>query len=210
VFFFDRASPGAIFLAEEFKKSGSLIVFEPSGKADERLQRKALSLAHICKYSTEQFLDLYRNNRERPLLEVQTLGSKGLRFRQNVPGESGAWERLDALRVGQVKDSAGAGDWLTAGLIFRLGQRGHDGFLATSRKEITDALKLGQALAAWNCQFEGARGGMYSVSAKHFRESIERLMTGKNVAAEPLSLRPVSRRKSFRCSHSTCRNDREP
>src|SRR5262249_30754920 len=45
VFFFDRASPGAIFLARTYFEAGSLIVFEPSGHADEKLQRAAFELA---------------------------------------------------------------------------------------------------------------------------------------------------------------------
>ncbi len=40
------------------------------------------------------------------------------------------------------------------------------------------ALRYGQALAAWNCGFEGARDGMYSVTTAEFREQINLLYQG--------------------------------
>ena len=38
------------------------------------------------------------------------------------------------------------------------------------------AISFGQAIAAWNCGFLGARGGMYSVSKDDFRRTIRQIM----------------------------------
>lgn len=205
VFFFDRASPGAIFLAQTYSAAGSLIVFEPSGHADEKLQRKALRLAHICKYSREQFKSLYSGSGTRPLLEIQTMGGDGLRYRTNFTGYNGEWQNAAAFALEKMKDSAGAGDWLSAGLIFQLGQRGLTDFRATSPEGLTRAFNFGQALAAWNCQFEGARGGMYSLSDTQFRQEIRRLMAGENVSKKPSAELLSPRIRNFLCSRSTCR-----
>ncbi len=43
------------------------------------------------------------------------------------------------------------------------------------------ALRYGQALAAWNCGFEGARGGMYAVEREIFKIQIEALLSGRKI-----------------------------
>ncbi|HEV2284368.1 MAG TPA: hypothetical protein VGX75_18450, partial [bacterium] len=45
---------------------------------------------------------------------------------------------------------------------------------------IRAGLKYGQALAAWSCGFEGARGGMYAVDRSTFDKQIRRLMSGRS------------------------------
>jgi fructokinase len=205
VFFFDRASPGAVFLAESYANAGSLIVFEPSGQAEPKLQEKALRIAHICKYSGDQFSGLYPGRAIRPLVEIQTMGGEGLRFRTSLAKYGGEWRSVAALPLDIVKDSAGAGDWLSAGLISLLGREGLAGLQAVSKEAFVRALSFGQSLAAWNCQFEGARGGMYSVSKNRFQEAIRSLMAGESVITQANPRLCSTRRRNFRCPRSTCR-----
>jgi hypothetical protein len=182
VCFLDRVSPGAIILARASAAQGALVVFEPSSIGDPRLFREALALAHILKYSHERMgpLDAMVSTGG-PLLAIETLGEEGLRYRSKLPlCEANDWEWLNAYAVDDVKDAAGAGDWCTAGIVHRLGQQGLQGLQQVSATQLLDALCFGQALAAWNCGFEGARGGMYSVTKKVFRYDIEQIMTGKS------------------------------
>jgi len=204
VFFFDRASPGAIWLAQKYSEVGALIVFEPSGRADQRLQDKALSLAHICKYSREQFDSLYSGRRTQPLLEIQTLGVEGLRYRTSLANGTGEWKTVAALSLTDMEDSAGAGDWLSAGIIFQLGQKGLPGLHKISPEQLRHAFDFGQSLAAWNCQFEGARGGMYSVNEAVFQKEIRCLMAGETVRKQTTALLTPSKTRGFRCSRPTC------
>jgi fructokinase len=44
--------------------------------------------------------------------------------------------------------------------------------------QLTRAFRYGQALAAWNCGFEGARGGMYASTRSSFERQIEKLLAG--------------------------------
>ena len=44
---------------------------------------------------------------------------------------------------------------------------------------VREALRYGQALAAWNCAFEGARGGMYAVDRTAFDRQIIGLLEGQ-------------------------------
>jgi fructokinase len=183
VFFLDRVSRGALILARASAAQGALVVFEPSSVGDPRLFQEALALTHILKYSHERLGHLSEGeSTDGPLLEIETFGEEGLRYRSRLPSyASQGWEWLKAYAVDQVKDAAGAGDWCTAGIIHRLGQHGLQGLLQVTSAQLLDALYFGQALAAWNCRFEGARGGMYSVNKATFRCDIEQIMSGNGL-----------------------------
>jgi sugar/nucleoside kinase (ribokinase family) len=184
VFFFDRVSPGILRLVKHYAENGSLIVFEPSGTNDPKLFREALKYTHVLKYSHQRvhsFSDLLA--RSSPLLQIETLGEDGLRYKCNLPEVSHCgWRRLDGFDVSLLKDSSGSGDWCTAGILSKIGTRGARGLDASDEDEIVDALRYGQALAAWNCAFEGARGGMYRVSKHDFKSAISQIVRGQTRA----------------------------
>jgi hypothetical protein len=56
----------------------------------------------------------------------------------------------------------------TAGLLLRIAAKGFAKINKSTDEQIAGAIRFGQALAAWNCHFEAARGGMYGVSRKQF------------------------------------------
>ena len=86
VFFFDRVSRGAIVLASRAVELGALVVFEPSSVGDVSLFREAWSVAHVVKYSHERLAELPDGLGFGPpqLLQVETLGAEGLRYRSRV------------------------------------------------------------------------------------------------------------------------------
>ena len=166
VFFADRVSKGIVQLAKHFAKAGALVFFEPCGTGDTKLFKQMVQLAHVLKYSQERatsFLDILQS--ATPLLQIETLGEDGLRYQSRLPRtRSKAWKRMDAVEVADLKDAAGAGDWTTTGLINCLGGGGATAFSRADDDTLTAAFKQAQAIAAWNCQYEGARGGMYASS----------------------------------------------
>jgi fructokinase len=166
VFFADRVSKGIVELAKHCAESGALVFFEPCGTGDTKLFRQMIQLAHVVKYSQERaknFLDILQT--AAPLLQIETLGEDGLRYQSRLPhAQTRGWKKVDAIEVAELKDAAGAGDWTSAGLINRLGRNGASGFLQTESETLAGAFTQAQAIAAWNCQFEGARGGMYASS----------------------------------------------
>ncbi len=181
VFFFDRVSRGALDLASAAAKRGALIVFEPSSVRDERLFREALALSHVLKYSHERLSGIVeRLGNEVPVLEIETLGAEGLRYRFRGRSRSHGWRLMEAYSVEAVKDTVGAGDWCTAGLIHALGTHGAFGLTDARATEVESALRLGQALAALTCSYEGARGSMYAMDKKQFRAAIRRILEGAN------------------------------
>ncbi len=180
VFFLDRVSRGAVSLAQECASKGALIVFEPSRVNDDKLFREIVQLAHVLKYSQERIPRPEElPSSIRPLLEVQTLGASGLRFRRRTAsGLKSAWKELRAYSVPQIKDAAGAGDWCTATFIHRLAKSGLSGLEDASGPDIEQSLRYGQAAAAWNCLFEGARGGMEQLKPRAFLSAIRRIVHG--------------------------------
>ncbi|MBZ9603304.1 carbohydrate kinase family protein [Phyllobacterium chamaecytisi] len=213
VFFFDRVSRAALTLAKEASERGTLVVFEPSGKNDDRLFAEAMALAHVVKYADQRLADVGAaiTNDRAALVEIQTMGADGLRYRERLSGSPSDWMSVPAYLAPALVDSCGSGDWCTGGFLAKTASRGLSGFHQLTPSSLREALRYGQALAAWNCGFEGARGGMYMVSQRHFERQIHAILKGRpalvavDVAIAPGSLvacpacaeaRPHSKRTS--------------
>lgn len=178
VFFVDRLTAGILALTERFHAQGAVIMFEPSAFGDPNAFEAMLSMTHILKYSSDRFPRLDVKPPHNVLLEVQTLGSAGLRFRMNADEvQSGGWVNLKAFAVGEISDTAGAGDWCSAGIIHGLAGQGLLGLKKASPEAVMAGFRLAQGLAAWNCCFEGARGGIYTSTYNEFRDGILKFTT---------------------------------
>ena len=181
VFFLDRLSRGILALAAEASAQGALVVFEPSGKVTSRLMAEAVALAHVVKYADYRLAGVHgaMGKDSAVLLEVQTLGDRGLRYRHRPRRGGSRWMHLKAVPAPRLTDTCGSGDWCTAGLIAKAAVGGQEGFRRAGTCGVRAALRYGQVLAAWNCGFEGARGGMYAVSQRAFQKQITGLLNGR-------------------------------
>ncbi|QEK50680.1 carbohydrate kinase [Pedobacter aquae] len=161
VFYFDRINRASIDLAKAYKATGTTIFFEPSSVKDQKGFQQSLELADVLKFAQDRIpeYDLLYPVASVPL-EIQTLGSLGLKYRKK--GEK-SWTKLAGYSIENVIDSAGAGDWLTSGIIMNLFKNKGSNLSELSTDKIEFALHFGQALSAMNCTFEGARGLMYEV-----------------------------------------------
>jgi len=180
-FYFDRAAPGTLELAQHAGGKGSLVVFEPSGISDRKQFARAMELSHIVKYSHERLneRDILALNSD-PWLLIETLGAGGLRYRLKPAGtRTPQWKLLPAVSVQGVVDTVGAGDWCSAGIIDCLGRNGSAALQCISEEHTIQALQYGQAMGALNCCFAGARGIMYHLSRSEFNESVENLLIGR-------------------------------
>ena len=153
---------------------------------DNRLLIEALKVAHVIKYANQRMpaLNAIDDKNSAVQLEIQTLGAEGLRFRSLLPkSQTKGWMHLPAFPAPVLADTCGAGDWCTAGLISIIGAKGFEAFQQLTKNKLCDALRLGQAFAAWTCGFEGARGGMYQVDKKQFDKQINLILNGKSINA---------------------------
>lgn len=208
VFFFDRVSRAALILAKQSFEQGALIVFEPSCSQDPQLFQEALALTHILKYSHERsskLQPLLAKAKHAPLLEIETLGAEGLRFRHHLHRYNArSWQRLDAYVLKEFRDPSGAGDWCTAGIIHRLGEGGVSAFRRTTSKQLQDTLAFAQALAAWNCRYEGARGGMDFTHPDMLFKEVAWIMKGQPDNLPRVEVPPQAVRNVFEGLCSGC------
>ncbi len=180
VFFLDRLSRATLTLADEASARGAVVVFEPSSKSTE-LMAEAIALAHVVKYADDRVAGIRGGmaSGSAALLEVQTLGDQGLRYRHRLSRGVSRWMHLKAVPAPRIADTCGAGDWCTAGLIAKAAIGGQDGLRRAGAFGVRAALRYGQALAAWNSSFEGARGGMYAIARGTFEKQIASLLNGR-------------------------------
>lgn len=179
VFFLDRLSRAALALAAAASAGGAVVVFEPSGGTNGNLMAEALELAHVVKYADDRFSSVHgvMGIDSAALLEVRTLGERGLEYRHRLGRGVSNWMHLAAVPASGLVDTCGAGDWCTAGLIAQVAAGGQEGLREAGARGVRNALRRGQALAAWNCGFEGARGGMYLSAAESFRTRTAGVLT---------------------------------
>ncbi len=186
VLFIDRISPSSIALAKAARQQGVIVYFEPSSVRDSRQFRTLLSLCHVVKYSQDRIDDI-GDVRSYPdlLLEIQTLGRGGIRFRTRLAGQRNMWQSQAAEQALSLVDSTGSGDWFTASLINSICRNGLQELQQISLPEIVGSLNVAQGVAAWNCGFIGARGGMYEVERSAFARFVQHLRSGASKDVEP-------------------------
>ena len=181
VFFLDRLSRATLMLAAEASACGAVVVLEPSGKGSAKLMAEALAIAHVVKYADNRLARVAGAmvDGSATLLEIQTQGAQGLKYRHRLGRGISNWIHLEAVTAPRLTDACGSGDWCTAGLIAKAAGGGQEGLRRAGARGVRAALRYGQALAAWNCGFEGARGGMYAVSPHLFLNQISSLLDGR-------------------------------
>jgi fructokinase len=177
----DRLSRAALILAQKVSSSGGIVFFEPSSKSDPKLFSEAIKVAHVVKYAEQRVAASKEGicqNSTSAILEICTQGSDGLVWRFKRNSKWSKWKNSKAVKAPYVADTCGSGDWCSAGIISQVCQNGFSGLIESSTDSISQAIEYGQLLAAWNCGFEGARGGMYAVPKENFHKEIAELLGG--------------------------------
>jgi fructokinase len=212
LFFFDRVSPGTLELARRSREQGALVLFEPSGIRDEELFLECLRASHVLKYSHDRLSGIggLVKRSEIPV-EIETLGAGGLRYRMRRSGRLGEWQHLPAFAAPTVRDTAGSGDWCTAGLLAQLAASEVDIVArAEDARVVREGLRFGQALAALNCCYDGARGLMYVVGHSGALRAAGRLLEHSVPKLPSLSSPPAAAPRSDATGCVVCASDLHP
>jgi fructokinase len=182
IFYFDRVNRASVELAKFYKNQGAIVFFEPSSIGDkEKLFKECLESSHIVKFSSERMKNYSTvfKTQQAPL-EIETLGKDGVRFRFSLKKKAIKWSHIPGFKIADVLDSAGAGDWCSAGIIDSIYRKGKSGFNGLNLKDIKSSIEFGQALGALNCYFDGARGIMYNLSKTQTISVVKKtIQTGK-------------------------------
>lgn len=208
VFYFDRVTPIALRLAEEYRSRGALVVFEPSSVSDDSVgYRRALQHTHVLKYADDRIAELSSYDLGNVLVEIQTRGSQGLRFR--APSLVTEWVNSPSITVPTIVDTAGAGDWCTAGMLYMLFHYGRIAPDQLTYNRLFEALRFGQALAALNCMHRGARGITKQCSSSRLKRAAGSLQKSSRVSDWNLKLdSPRSSGEILKCFSAGHRNKR--
>ncbi len=194
VFFLDRLSRASLTMAKQASDHGAVVVFEPSGKGNDALMAEAIGLAHVVKYANQRLASVagLMKKGAATIVEVQTLGEEGLKYRHRFGRSPSDWIHMNAVPAPRLADSCGSGDWCAAGLVAKATEGGQAGLREGGAQRTRAALRYGQALAAWNCGFEGARGGMYAVDRDAFDKQVAALLAGQLDKIVDTAVKPAS------------------
>lgn len=155
VFFFDRVSLFTLHLASRWSQAGSLVVFEPAALGRPQLFDRAVEIADLVKFSSERAEAFRERLGDAKSSLIETLGEDGAQFRLRA---SSAWTRREAHSIASWVDSAGAGDWTTAGIINSLLRtRRRSTSFGEDEVEWSRAVDAGQRLGALACTWRGVR-----------------------------------------------------
>ena len=172
-FFFDRATSATLLLAAAAREAGLLVMFEPPNIPRTATALRAAELSDIVKTSRrpghrERDWELRPDVATRFI--VETLGPKGVRVRHRSWTGWREWQNVPPFPPAQIKDTAGAGDWMTAGLLTTLPPRkdtiGIDQLLAS--------IEYGQRLSAISISFDSPSGALTALGTA----TIEQLANG--------------------------------
>jgi fructokinase len=181
-FYLDRISRSSIELAKLYKKSGAIVIFEPSSlKIDNQaLINELIDFVDILKFSNDR-IPLYKTVFDQGIipLEIETLGKNGINYRINnsIEGNKNEWKHIPSFNLDSIIDSAGAGDWTTAGVIKGLIENNINSINEINIETTESILKYAQTLGAFSCLFKGARGLMYQVDNDLLNVLSEKLIT---------------------------------
>lgn len=164
VFYADRISETICDAMEAAAEGGAIVHFEPSSICDPKQFARALSIAHIFKYSVDR-LDPSLTEAPRPeAFSIVTAGRSGLEVRH-----AGRIHQCNALDAETVRDTCGAGDMVTLGLLDTIIHQGVRRPASLSIATVLAGVRSGQRLAAANCAYIGARGLFRERGAQHAR-----------------------------------------
>ncbi|MEQ8176415.1 MAG: PfkB family carbohydrate kinase [Syntrophomonadaceae bacterium] len=191
VFYTDRSSKGINLLRNRLIQEGTWFFYEPNSCRNPKLVLENAAESHIIKFSSDRIpnsiAERIRNDayNQNTVLIVRTEGSKGLSFcyKTRKKGEMSKWHHLDAISTPTIVDTAGAGDWCSAGILYVLVQKFPVYKNWLSYSDVVGALQFGQALSAISCGFLGAQGLIHSDAT----EVLEKLIDNHKDIIKPIN-----------------------
>ena len=161
MFYFQYVNDATIMFAKKFKDLKIPVFFEPQKMNDTPEHREIVQYCNVVKYNTEpEFVP------EVPLL-IHTMGRNGTEYNLNYNGV----KYVPAFKIANVIDTGGAGDHMTAGLLYKL----------LNGSSIHDSILYGHALASLSCRFIGAHGIEDVVDKTNIINLADRLILKENI-----------------------------
>lgn len=164
VFFIDRISDGIKEIVQNLNVKRTKIFYEPNSCRNINALIEMAKKSSILKFSTERIsmnsADIILSKCQDSMLEmiIATHGKAGLSYcYKRSGGGFSAW--LDGPRIDfkSLKDTSGAGDWLTAGFLHYWSQTEFELSMKSIYNALEEALRLSEIASMTN----GAQGVFY-------------------------------------------------
>ncbi len=163
VFFYDRISKGIQLQMEENRNGWNF--YEPNSFRNYNSFLKNIIKSDIVKISGERFpnkvIEVLRNDiaNSKVRILIVSLGQEGVKFALHDGIKSmSEWIFIPPYPTGEMVDSAGAGDWLTAAFLFYFLKKYPFYTDKINREDIENYLNQAQQFASLSCQYKGAQG----------------------------------------------------
>lgn len=166
VFYVDRLTGAVVDAMERVRSAGGIVLFEPSKREAAGLFDRAVAAASILKFSADR-LDLGAEPAH-GCVSIVTRGDAGLEV---AAGGERRWLRPYPAR--DVRDTCGAGDMVSVGLIHWLLMIRPSARAGLDLAAVVPGLRAGQRLAAENCGYVGARGLFRQKGAEYARAILQ-------------------------------------
>ena len=181
--FIDRANSLTAKLAEDAKKAGSTVIFEPGYLSRDRdIVQRILELTDILKYSQ----DLYFENMffsehefsspENARIIIETRAERGV-----VVKTRRSRLRLTITPLTYAIDRGGAGDAFMAGFLVGLGDKGIADPGSVDERKLEEAVQKGQALGALACLHIGATSLLNNLSLEELNDAINQTIKERKI-----------------------------
>lgn len=164
IFFTDRISSGIKYIAAKFGDAGKMVFYEPNSGRNLNAVIEMSRLASVVKFSSDKIgmeaaniiLEKCQNS---PLkLMIITQGEKGMYFSYRTDAARfSEWKKGPEVEFIGMRDTSGAGDWLTAGFLHFWCKKN----FSLKKAEIFDALEKALELSAICSMKAGAQGVFY-------------------------------------------------
>lgn len=164
VFFTDRISDGIKEIAKELNRNQAKVFYEPNSGRNLKALVEMAKLSNVLKFSTDRIsmslAEGILSQCQDTMLEVviATHGKKGLSYcyKMNSGGFSD-WIEGPHINFKSIKDTSGAGDWLTAGFLHYWSREQFE----LSKKTIYNILEKSLKLSEIASMTQGAQGVFY-------------------------------------------------
>ena len=171
--FFDRATPSTLRLARAAQKAGLLVMFEPPSIPRTAIAENAAAFSDIVKISLKHSQSpgqWHPAQDARTRFIVETLGTQGASMRSRATHGWSAPQKWPAVPQDVIRDTAGAGDWLSAGILYSILESGD----TITAGALERSIQYGMRLSAISLAFDGPQGALKALGAKTIKSISQR------------------------------------
>ena len=163
LFFYDRISDGIKKIASNILNGWSF--YEPNSCRTYQTFLNGLKTANIVKFSSDRVHSSYIEKLLNDLVEsnvqlvIVSMSDKGIKFSyRNNKNVLSNWQHIEPIKINNIIDTSGAGDWLTASFLYWFLQKYPNYCEILEKSDIYNMLIKAQEMVAFTCNFIGAQG----------------------------------------------------